>query len=516
MRFDTVLRGGMIVDGSGTRPAYLADVGILGDRIAAVGDLSAAEARQEIDVSGRVVSPGFIDNHVHSELALLGGRDQLTGVRQGITTQFLSPDGFGWAPLSHERALELWRYTKFGYGDVEIGLDYPTVEDYLSLFPGHIPINVCPQVPHCAVRLGAMGWDTRPATNDELVAMERITREWMEAGAVGLSLGLDYHPSVNADRRELVVLAKLVASYGGVWAAHLRNELLGSGGAWAEAIEIAQESGAAVHVSHERLDDEVEAQVDRADREDVDITFDSYLYSAGMTHLAMLLPMDVQAGGIEAMLRRMADPEVRERSLLHLRKRIGTVGDQLVAYTRSGRFIGKTLAEAAAEVGKSWEEFAYDLILDEDGLETFSSPWQVTSEESERIIARTAVHPRLMIASDGIYNIPHPHPRAYGCFARVLRRFIREQKLLSLEEAVYKMSGFPAQRFGLKDRGRIAEGMAADVVVVDAAMVGERSTWQEPIQPAVGVEWVFVNGQPVVSEGLPTGELPGQVIRCSH
>ena len=516
MVFDTILKDGTIVDGSGTQPAYLADVGILGDRIVAVDNLSAAQAARVIDVSGCIVSPGFIDNHVHSELALLGGRDQLAGVRQGITTQFLSPDGFGWAPLSPSRARELWWYTQFGYGDIEIGLDYPTVEDYLGLFPGHIPANVCPQVPHCAIRLGAMGWDTRPASDDELATMECTTREWMDAGAVGLSLGLDYHPSVSADRRELVALAELVASYGGIWAAHLRYQMLGRGGAWSEAIEIAQESGAAVHVSHERLDEEVLLQVERADREDVDITFDSYLYSAGMTHLAMLLPMDVQAGGVGAMLERMADRAVRERSLPHLRERIGPVGDQLVAYTRSGRFIGMTLAQAAAEAGRTWEEFAYQLIFEEDGLETFSSPWRVMPDEAERILARTAVHPRLMIASDGIYNIPNPHPRAYGCFARVLRRFVREQRLLSLEEAVYKMSGFPAQRFGLKDRGRVAAGMAADVVVFDAAAVGECSTWQDPIQPAVGVEWVLVNGQPVVGQGLPTGAMPGQVIRCAH
>jgi N-acyl-D-aspartate/D-glutamate deacylase len=313
-----------------------------------------------------------------------------------------------------------------------------------------------------------------------------------------------------------VALARQVASYDGVWAAHLRYQELGRRGAWTEAIEVAQESGAAVHVSHERLDDEVLPEIERAVSEDVDITFDSYLYSAGMTHLAMLLPIDVQAGGNAAMLERMADPTVRERSLSHLRERIGPRGNHLVAYTRSGRYIGMTLAEAATEAGKTWEEFAYQLIVEEDGVETFSSPWQVTPDEAERIISRTAVHPRMMIASDGIYNIPWPHPRAYGCFARVLRRFVRELKMLSLEQAVYKMSGFPAQRFGLGDRGRIAGGMAADVVVFDAAEVGERSTWQEPIRSPSGIGWVFVNGQPVIAEGRPTGTLPGRVLRRSH
>jgi len=514
MHFDMTLTGGTIIDGSGSRPAFPGDVGIVGDRIAAVGNLAKAETTHVVDVSGYVVSPGFIDNHVHSEIALLGGRDQFAGVQQGITTQFLSPDGFGWAPLPVDRARELWWYTKFGYGDVEIGLDYATVNDYLALFPSRIPANVCPQAPHCAIRLGAMGWKTEPANDDELATMVRTTREWLEAGAAGLCLGLDYQPSANSDRRELLKLAELVASYGGVWAAHIRYQMLGRRGAWTEAIEIAQDSGAAVHVSHERLDDEAVPVVEQAEQEGIDITFDSYLYSAGMTHVAMLLPMDVQAGNVEAMLEQMADPKVRKRCLPYLRKKIGTQANQLIAYTRSGRFVGMTLAEAAAEAGKSWETFAYDLVLEEQGIETFSSPWQVTPQKAEEIIARTAVHPRMMIASDGIYNIPRPHPRSYGCFARVLRRFVRELELLSLETAVYKMSGFPARRFGLTDRGQIAQGMAADIVVFDATSIADHSTWQNPVQAASGIQWVLVNGQPVIGNGLPTGQLPGRVLHC--
>ena len=209
MQFDYIIHGGKVVDGTGEREPFPADVGVIDDRIAAIGKLDSAQANQRINAAGHVISPGFIDVHVHSEISLLGGRDQLGAVRQGVTTQLTAPDGFGWAPLPPDRAREMWRYTQFAIGDVELNLDWHTVEDYLSIFPGNTPANVYPQVPHCAVRLRAMGWDPRPATDEELDAMVETTREWLEAGAGCLCLGLDYQPSANADLRELVTLCKL-------------------------------------------------------------------------------------------------------------------------------------------------------------------------------------------------------------------------------------------------------------------------------------------------------------------
>lgn len=513
MQFDSIIRGGHVVDGTGRRAPFPADVGIVGDRVVAVGDLDASSAGRVIDAHGHAVSPGFIDVHVHSESTLLGGRDQMAGVRQGITTQLLAPDGFGWAPLPSDQAREMWHYTQFAYGEPKFPVDWPTIDSYLSLFLGRSPANVYPQVPHCAVRFGVMGWAPRPATEEELNAMERATRAWMEAGAGALCLGLDYQPSAHATLQELVVLCKVAASYGGIYAAHQRYQILGRKGAWEETIELARQSGIPVHVSHERVDDETGPILDRADRDGIDLTFESYLYPAGMTHITMQLPMWVQAGGPAEVLERMKKPEVRAESLTHLRKQLGTRGNQIVGYTKSGRFIGLTLAEAAKSVNKSWEEFAYDLVLEEDGVQAFVFPWQTPADENTKTLNRTAVHPRMLIASDGVYDVPHPHPRSYGCFVQVPGRFVRERGLLSLEEAVYKMSGFPAQRFGLKDRGRIAEGLPADLVVFDPATVCDRSTWQEPIQPAVGVEWVFVNGEAVIDQGVTTERRPGRVLR---
>ena len=512
MAFDTIIVGGNIVDGTGKREPYVADVGIQGDTITEIGDLEKAETSRRISAGGLVVCPGFVDVHVHSEISLLGGRDQFAAVMQGVTTHLSAPDGFGWAPLSPQLAQELWHYTQFAYGDTEVALNWQTPDEYLSMFDGQIPANLYPQVPHCAVRLGAMGWDARPATIDELKAMERTTREWLEVGACCLCLGLDYQPSANADLNELVYLSKVAASYDAIYAAHIRYQLIGRKPAWEETIEIAQRAEIPVHISHERVDDEAADILEQVEREDIDLTFESYLYPAGMTHLAMMLPMEFQTGTPDEMLANLENSEVREKSLPYLQEKLGKA-NQIVGYNRSGRYIGIILSEAAKREGKSNEEFAFDFIQDELAIETFVMPWSTSPEENERILNRTASHPRMMIASDGVYNIPHPHPRSYGCFVQYLGKFVRERQLVSLKEAIYKMSGFPAERFRLSDHGRISSGLAADIVIFNPDTVADRSTWSDPVQPPVGVDWVFVNGTPVIENGNVTGKLPGKVLR---
>jgi len=516
MRFDCIIQNGHIVDGTGRQAPFRSDVGIVGDRICALGNLGGAETNLTVNADGRVVVPGFIDPHVHSELALLGGRDQLAGVYQGVTTNLLSPDGFGWAPLDPDLAQDMWRYTRFGYGDVSIPLGSPTVQAYIDLFKGRIPANVYPQVPYGAVRLRAMGWAQRHATRQELRRMQDTVVEWMDAGSGALSAGLDYQPCIHASTGELVALARVVSSRGGIYAAHIRKQVLGVTGAWQETLEISRRAGVPVHISHERVDRETGPMFEAVAHDEIDLTFDSYLYPAGMTHLAIYLPPEIQAGNLHDMLCRMRTSEARRVSIPYLAGKLHDSGDPIVAYTGSGRYIGLTLSQAAQTAGKPREEFAYDLILDEEGVETFTIPWQGSERELDDIVHATAVHPRLMIASDGIYNVPHPHPRAYGCFARVLRLFVRELGLLSLEQAVHKMSGLTADRFGLTDRGRIAEGLAADLVVLAPDQIADRSTWTAPVQLAVGVDMVMVNGELVLSGGLPTGRLPGRVLcrRC--
>ncbi len=510
--FDTIISGGSIVDGTGKRDPYVADIGIQSDKITEIGDLEKADTSCRISADGLVVCPGFVDVHVHSEISLLGGRDQYATLMQGVTTHLAAPDGFGWAPLAPKLAQELWHYTQFAYGDDEVPLNWQTPDEYLNMFNGRIPANLYPQVPHCAVRLGAMGWDARPATTDELKAMERTTRDWLDAGACCLCLGLDYQPSANADLNELVYLSKVAASYDAIYAAHIRYQLIGRKAAWEETIEIAKQANIPIHVSHERVDDEVAEILTEVDRENIDLTFESYLYPAGMTHLAMLLPMKYQTGTPEDMLQNLENPDVREQSLPYLREKLGE-GNQIIGYNNSGRYIGMLLFQAAEAEGKTNEEFAYDFIRQEAAIETFIMPWGTPPEANERILDRTARHPRMMIASDGVYNIPHPHPRSYGCFVQYLGKYVRDKQIVSLKEAVYKMSGFPAERFRLTDRGRIAEGLAADIVIFDPDTVADQSTWFEPVNPPIGINWVLVNGIPVIENSNVTDKLPGRVLR---
>ena len=510
MNFDLIIRGGTVVDGSGKRDPFPADVGVRGGRIQDVGDLSGAQSGGVIDARGKMVAPGFIDVHVHGELALLGGRDQFAEVRQGITTQLTAPDGFGWARLTGASAREMWDYTRFGYGEVEVQPPWPSIDAYLALFERKSPSNVLLQVPHCAVRLEVMGWDARPASDDELTKMGSIVREWMEAGAAALNLGLDYQPTANADFRELVQLCNIVAEYGGIYAAHQRYQIVGRLRAWQETIKLSRKAGVPVHVSHERVDEEIFSTLEQVENEGIDLTFESYLYPAGMTHVNQLLLMKYQTGKPDDVLERLRDPEVRDECLPRLKETLGRC-DQIVGYTRSGRYVGERLFEVAEKESQSPESLAYDIML--EGSHAFIFPWQISPQEAGRVVETTVRHERMMIASDGSYNVHHPHPRSHGCFVRVLGEFVRERNLLSLSEAVHKMSGFPASRFALRERGGIESGKAADLVVFNPETVGTPSTFDHPNQPPTGIDFVIVNGEPVVVEGVPTEARPGRVLR---
>jgi N-acyl-D-amino-acid deacylase len=516
VEFDILIANGAVIDGSADARAHVADVGITGDRIVAVNRLDGARAGQVIDARGKVVAPGFIDVHVHSEIALLGGPHRYGSVLQGVTTHLLAPDGFGWAPLPVEATRQLWEFTRPFIGDpvVDLSFDWPTPEAYLAIFPGKTPVNVLPQVPHCAVRLEAMGWSPRPASDVELDRMKRTTRAWLNAGATTLCLGLDYQPSAYADTRELIELSKVVREYDGIYAAHIRYTDLGQERAWRETMEIGRQAEIPVHVSHEHVTDLTERLLDEAAAV-CDLTFESYLYPAGCTHLALMLPTWAQAGGPPGIAQRLAYPATRREMRDHLRQNlldgIERGARAVFVATGSGRYVGMSVADAAASEGEDIGDFAVG-VLDEERphpLLVYHLPG--TADDHRRMAERTFRHPRMLVASDGIYHGQSGHPRGYGCFVRALR-LARETGAVSLETAIYKMSGFPAERFRIKGRGRLAAGCAADVVVFDPDLVADRATWDEPRLEPVGVERVLVNGQTVVLNGTPTGALPGRVL----
>ena len=516
MKFDLIIKNGYIVDGTGN-PPFISDIGIISDRISTISNLSDAEAGQIIDASNLVVAPGFIDTHVHSEIALLGFGHRYGSVLQGVTTQFLSPDGFGWAGLPEDLAAELWETTQFCYGKADLVLNWPSPESYLNLFPNRSPANVVPQAPHCAIRLRAMGWDARPASKDELEIQKRALREWMDAGAVGLSLGLDYQPSAYASTDELSELSLVLKEYEGVYNAHIRNNILGREGAWLETFEIGRKSGSKMHIAHEYVNEVTGVLLDQADSQ-CDLSFESYLYPAGSTHFPQFsMPTWAQQGGEKGIRERLKDPDARRKIRDHLEKVLtenyATGAKQVISANQTGRFVGLTVEEAASKAGESLGDFAIRTLEEEVPYTLTINHRPGGDEVHDEMIRQTAQHEKTIIASDGIYHGPHPHPRAFGCHTRVLRLCVRERNLLSLQEAIHKMTGKPAERFGIAERGRLAPNYFADLVLFDPENVSDRSTWEQPLLEPIGINQVFVNGKSVVKDGVPTGILPGQVAR---
>lgn len=520
MNLDLLIRGGTVVDGSGS-PGVAADVGVRDGTIVALGSLPDASAAHVVDATGRVVCPGFIDVHVHSETALRGNGEIWGSVLQGVTTHLTGPDGFGWAPLPKAGSTDLWRSTSFAYGQPELAPDWPTIAAYLDGFAGILPINIVTMVPHQAVRYAVLGWDPRPADPGELDRMRGLTRDWMDAGAVGLNTGLDYQPAASSDTGELAELARVVRGQGGIYAAHIRYAGAGRVAAYRESITIGRDADIPVRISHESVDDETEPLLEEARDAGVDLGIDWYVYPAGSSHLLVLLPPEDQVGGFDAVIERVRNPVHRQRIGDFLEERLlenaVAGGREYFSDTHSGRHIGRSIAEIAADRGTSLGETAVDLIVEESPEALLVFRRGFSDAAFEALARRTIGRPEFMVASDGIYHGVRPHPRGYGCFARVLRLYVRELAAMSLEDAVRRMSGLPAERFAIGDRGLVAEGLAADLVVFDPATVADRATWEEPRLPVVGIDAVIVNGQIVAEQGRPTGRLPGRVVRrVSH
>ncbi len=520
MDVDLLIHGGTVVDGTG-EPGVVADVAVRNGRIAAVGSLPDVAAATTIDATGRVVAPGFIDAHPHSETALRGNGEIWGAVLQGVTSHLTGPDGFGWAPLPADRCAELWRATAFAYGQPGLAPAWPTIDAYLDGFAGTIPLNVVPMAPHQPIRFAVMGWDDRPPTTAEMDRMRALTRDWMEAGAVGLNTGLDYQPAANASTEELVELAKVVREYGGIYAAHIRYNAIGKPAAYRESIEIGRRADVPIRQSHESVDDETEPLLEEARLAGVDFGIDWYLYPAGSSHLLVWLPPEDQLGGFDATVQRLRDDPAHRRKIgaiieeqIAVTHAIG--GREYFSDTRTGRYIGMSIGEVAAERGTSIGDTAVDLIIEEspDAILVFRRG--ISPEAFDAQARRSLNHPAFMVASDGVYHGALPHPRGYGCFAQVLGTFVREGGLVSLERAVHLMSGRPAERFGITDRGRVVDGLAADLVVFDPATVATQATWEEPRRPAIGFDAIIVNGEVVARDGRPTDARPGRVIRAGN
>jgi len=515
--FDLIIRGGRIIDGSAS-PWYYGDVGISDERITAIGKLDPTKARRVIEVNGRVVCPGFIDMHTHSDVMLLVNPKHEPKIMQGVTTDLLGLDGLSYAPLSPANLRMMRRYISGLNGDPDISWDWNSVSEYLAQFDRRVAINVAYLVPHNALRLETMGFVDRVATAEELTKMQELMAQGMREGAVGFSTGLDYCPCRYANKEELIRICEVVTEYNGVSVWHIRKLDLGLLESIKEVIEIAKKTKVKTHFSHYSVSDfanrgkskEMLAIVDEAREKGVDVTFDSYPYIAQSTTLIILLPRWVHEGGPDAILERLSQPKTRKRICADIWA-ASLIWDKYVltcvSTEKNKTYVGKNLLEAAKMAGKDVAEFICNLLLEEKlGVGHLSL---LGNEEDMRSIMR---HPCHMAGSDGILIGDKPNPRGWGTFARYLGVYSRDLGIMSLEEVIHHMTAAPAQCLGLNNRGLVKEGLVADLVVFNPQTVTDKATFDEPKKHPTGIDYVLVNGAVVVDEGKHTGILNGRAL----
>lgn len=529
--YDLIVRNGRVVDGSG-RPGYRADVGVAGGTIRRIDPrIEPAHAKRTIDAQDRVVSPGFIDAHTHDDLYLLRCPACEDKIRQGVTTVVIGNCGQSAAPLPDARREMIMDFLKI-LGSARVGRrDWHagSFDDYLSRLEDLTPgINVVPLVGHSTVRMGCMGLADRPPSASELKELRSQVRRAMQAGAFGLSTGLIYAPGAYAATEEIIALAEVLRPFRGVYATHLRSESDREIEALAEAIRIGEAADVRVHIAHHKIggernwgrSNETLKQMAAARTRGVEVTCDQYPYRAGSTYLAAVLPPQALAGGPSVFRRRLRDAAFRAEIIRSLEGQAEAGGDNLlkrsgfgaiqISVSRRNGYVGKTVAQIAAIERKSPYEVIFDLVAEEDIGVTV-----ILFAMCEEDIRRIMRDPWTMIGSDGIpgFGVDKVHPRMTGTFPRILGKYVREEAVLSLEEAVRKMTSLPAETFGLKRKGLLQEGYDADLVVFDPRTVIDQSTFDEPNRCPEGIDCVFVNGHPAVEKGRILGATSGRVLR---
>ncbi|MFF5991361.1 N-acyl-D-amino-acid deacylase family protein [Prauserella flavalba] len=524
---DTVLRGARIADGTGSEP-YEGDVGIGEGRITAIGGPGSLTGSRVVDSTGLVLAPGFIDMHAHSDLQVLAEPDHLAKVSQGVTTEVLGQDGLSYAPAD-DATLAALRAQVAGWNDDPPGFDWNwrSVGEYLDRLDEGIAVNAAYLVPQGSVRMLAVGFENRPATESELDTMRRLVVEGMRQGAFGLSSGLTYTPGMYADTGELVALCEVTAQHGGYYSPHHRSYGAGALEAFAEMVEVSRRSGCPLHLAHATMNfsvnkgraPELLALLDDALADGCDITLDTYPYLPGATYLSALLPSWAAEGGLDATLARLSDPDTRERIRAELEE-TGSDGAHGVPIDwaaieingvrdpANAHLVGHSVAASAAAQGRAPSDLYFDVLLSER-LGT-SCLMHVGHEENVRAIMRHRTHTG---GSDGLLVGDRPHPRAWGTFPRYLGRYVRELGVLSLAECVAHLTGRAARRLRLPDRGLVREGYAADLVLFDPETVIDTATFDAPRQQAEGIPYVFVNGVAAIDDGRSTGALAGGSLR---
>jgi N-acyl-D-amino-acid deacylase len=526
--YDIVIRGGTVLDGTGAE-GFPADVGIVDDRIAAVGDLSQAQAGRAIDARNRRVAPGFVDIHTHSDISVLFHPEQESIISQGITTQVV-----GNCSLCIGFATDdpIFAFEKRWLGVHGIQIDWTDIDGHLRRVENSgVSTNYVMLAGQGTLRKRVIGLEHRPPAAEEMECMKGFLREAMQAGAWGVSTGLEYTPSSYADIPELAELSRVVAEYGGIYASHLRNEGDTLEEAVAEAIEIGERAGIAVQLSHHKAEGrrnwgKVRAtleMVEEARARGLDVQLDQYPYTAFQTSMAVqFLPAWANSGDNDTILGRLTDPQQRAAILADIRANHADWDETepwesvRIGVCRINRALaGRTIAEIARERGKNPIETALDIIVEERNF--VSAINFAICEDDITFVMR---HPLTMIGSDAVGTCPRGkmgedrvHPRSYGTFPRVLGRYVREMGVLRESEAIQKMTSMPAARLGLRNRGRISPGHFADLVIYDPATVADNATFDDSHHFSSGIETTLVNGRVAWERGAGTGSLPGRVLR---
>lgn len=518
--FDIVIRNGTLIDGTGG-PRRSADVGIAGGKIEAVGTLGEAAATRVIDAAGKIVAPGFIDVHNHSDGWLIREANFAPKTTQGFTTEVLMADGIGYAPVNEQTVRE-WLFYLRSLNGLRMGdwTGWETFEEYLEAIDGHTAQNAASHLPYANLRAIACGFGRGFVDDFQMREIQRQVEIGMQAGAVGVSTGLDYISQCYSTTDELVEALAPMSPQRGLYVTHVRYKK-GLLPALKEAVEIGRRADVPVHISHLKGQspgqvEEVLDYIDKTARHEVEFSFDIYPYQPGSTMLNYLLPAEIWEDGPLAAMAKLADPTIRSRVADGLEAQRLPIEKLHIAWVLSEEnrhLLGKTLADVIDESGLSPADAILDLLI-EERLTTLL----VFDEGDDVLVEPLMQHDLFILGTDGIFMPDGPvHPRVYGSVGRLLR-LVREKNLIPLEQAVHRMSGFPAKKFGLTDRGEIAEGKAADVVIFDESTVTDHATIEEPQQLTTGIETVLVNGVPVVENGQPidVAQPPGQFLRANR
>ncbi len=521
--FDLLIYNGTIIDGLNKEP-FKADLGIIGDKIVAIGRISLMESNKRINANGLCVTPGFIDIHTHSDDSFLLNPFMESKIRQGVTTEVAGNCGHSYAPLAGEAINQAEKYlARYDYP-----LKWQSMGEYLAMIEEKsISTNAIAQVGHGTIRAGVMGYDMRKPTEKELYSMKYMLASALEEGALGFSTGLIYPPSSYAQPEEIIELAKVVAKHDGIYTTHMRNEgdmLLES---VEESIDVARKAGVRVEISHHKAVGknnwgktvESLALIDKARNSGLSITCDQYPYIAAATSLTSRVPDWAHEGGLDKMVERLKAHETSSRIKEEIKTRMpddSSYEAVLIAGCRSDISLeGLTLLDIARKWSIPPVEVIFKLLINNNGLVDI-----VSFGMCEEDIGRVMKSPFVMIGSDagakatyGPLSEGKPHPRSYGTFPRVLGYYSRELKIINLVEAVYKMTGFPAKTLGLSRRGILSVGNYADITIFDPATVIDKATYIQPHQYPQGINYVIVNGVVTVEKGEHTKALKGRVIR---